>query len=264
MQHRVQRAANGCLRLVMAQGLSRLLGQVTVNEFPKSGGTWLGQMLSSALGLPFPRNAWPRFGPSILHGHYIHPFGMKRVVIVWRDGRDVMVSWYHHCLFENEIGNAGLVKTTRREVGFVDFENVKSNLPRFIEYSFKAQRQPGFSWADFIRRWHGRRGVVYTRYEDLRQDTVGELRRIGEVLSGRTISEDKARSVAEEFSFARQSGRKPGAEIKGSFMRKGMVGDWKNVFNAEARELFCELAGDALILAGYEKDDGWAKTWPKA
>jgi hypothetical protein len=44
--------------------------------------------------------------------------GMKNIVNVWRDGRDVMVSWYHHCLFLNEITNPRFVERARKDPAF--------------------------------------------------------------------------------------------------------------------------------------------------
>ena len=38
-----------------------------VNEYPKSGGSWVAEMLSEALGVPFPRNRLPMLRSSILH-----------------------------------------------------------------------------------------------------------------------------------------------------------------------------------------------------
>ena len=58
--------------------------------------------------------------------------------------------------------------------------------------------------------------------------------------------------------MARQTGRAPGAEDRGSFIRKGVAGDWVNHFTRETAELFDELAGDALVALGYESDRGWA------
>jgi hypothetical protein len=60
-----------------------------VNKYPKIRGTGVGQMLGRALGVPFPRERFPMLGTSIMHGH---SWGMKNVIVVWRDGRDVMVS----------------------------------------------------------------------------------------------------------------------------------------------------------------------------
>jgi|WetSurMetagenome_2_1015567.scaffolds.fasta_scaffold24439_2 hypothetical protein len=259
VRNRLQVIGNSFLRLAMVRGLSRYLGQVVVNEFPKSGGTWLGQMLGSALGLPFPRNTWPRLGPSILHGHYLDPFGMKRVVVMWRDGRDVMVSWYYHNLFANERESQRLVKRVQRVLHFEELANIRANLPSFLEYAFTEQVYPRFTWVEFTRVWCGRKGIVHARYEDLRRGTAGELQRVVRDLTGDSLPWARAVSVAKEFSFERQSGRKPGQENSWSFMRKGIVGDWKNAFTQEAKEIFHRYAGDALVRLGYEKDDSWVR-----
>jgi hypothetical protein len=96
------RKSEGLIRYLMVHMLSGHLPLITVNEYPKSGGTWLAQMLSASLRLPFPRNKLPQICSSIMHGHYLNPWGMDNVVVMWRDGRDIMVSWYYHCLFKNE------------------------------------------------------------------------------------------------------------------------------------------------------------------
>lgn len=245
------------VRFGLVHFLSGLFPLYVVNEHPKSGGTWVAQMLGRALAVPFPRNRFPLFKSSMMHGHYLSPWGMKNVVVVWRDGRDVMVSWYHHCLFQNERGNTPLVDIVRKDLQFDDYENVRENLPQFIEYSFSRQRHPRFSWADFVRQWHGRSAVTYVRYEDLRQDTTRELQRIVLELTGIQLEYERAAEIAEEFSFSQQAGRQPGVENKRSFMRKGVVGDWHNHFGHEARKMFEELAGDELLLLGYERDSQW-------
>ena len=195
-----------------------------------------------------------------MHGHYLNPWGMSNTVVVWRDGRDVMVSLYHHCLFEFSEGereNAHLVKRARDEVGFKDYENVAENLPEFIEYAFTRLCYPRFTWADFARRWHGRESCIHARYEEILADAPGQLCRIAEELTGTPLALDEARRIDGELSFARQSGRQPGQECKTSFMRKGIAGDWRNCFNRAACEIFDRHAGDELVLLGYEKDRAW-------
>jgi hypothetical protein len=240
----------------MVHLLSGALPLYVVNEFPKSGGTWVGQMLGRALGVPFPRNRLPVLRPSIMHGHYLESWGMKNVVVVWRDGRDVMISWYHQQLLTHE-WNERQVRRSRRELPLDDYDDVLRNLPAFIEYAFSRPHSPRFSWADFVRRWHGRKDAIHVRYEDLRGDTSGELRRVVEGLTGERLSPEEASGIAEEFSFERQAGRQPGEENKSSFLRKGVVGDWRGHFSPEAREAFDRYAGDELIVLGYERDRAW-------
>jgi hypothetical protein len=253
---RIHDGVNELIRAGMVHLLSGVVPLYVVNEFPKSGGTWVGQMLGGALGVPFPRNRFPVFRESIMHGHYLKPWGMKNVVVAWRDGRDVMVSWYHQQLIEHE-WNRVQVARSRRELPLKDYNDVYGNLPAFIENAFTRPHSPPFSWADFVRRWHGRERTVHVRYENLRLDTPGELRRIVGELTGDNLSPERASEIAEEFSFERQSGRHSGEEDRGSFLRKGVVGDWRGRFGREAREVFDRYAGDELILLGYERDRSW-------
>ncbi len=258
--------SNALVRAGMVHLLSGPLRLYVVNEFPKSGGTWVGQMLARALGVPFPRNRLPALRPSIMHGHYLNPLGMKNVVVAWRDGRDVMVSWYHQCLFPHELHNEHQVNRARRELSFRAYDDVYENLPAFIEWAFTRERSrrsswadQRFSWADFVRRWHPRKDATHVRYEDLRRDTPGELQRVVLELTGRRLRSEDATAIAEEFSFERQAGRRPGEEDKRSFLRKGVVGDWRNYFSREARETFDRYAGSELILLGYERDRAWVR-----
>ncbi len=248
--------ANQLIRLGMVHLLSGPVPLYVVNEFPKSGGTWVGQMLGRALGVPFPRNRFPVLRPSIMHGHYLRPGGIKNVVVVWRDGRDVMVSWYHQQLIPHGL-NALQVARSRRELPLDDYEDVRKNLPAFIEYAFTRPHDPAFSWSDFVRRWWGRKEAVHVRYEDLLRDTPGELRRVFRELTGERLPPERASAIAEEFSFERQARRRPGEEDRSSFLRKGVAGDWRNYFGPEARRTFDRYAGEELILLGYERDRSW-------
>ena len=180
---------NAAVRYGMVHLLSSTVPLYVVNEFPKSGGSWTSQMLSEALGVPFPRNRFPSLRPSIIQGHFLSPWGMKNVLVVWRDGRDVMVSWYHHCLFKNERHNSFLVDAVRGDLQLDDYSDVRGNLPAFIEYAFTRHRHPRFTWAGFANRWHGRRDVVYTRYEF----SVFQSTRKSTVLMGSRFGCDRSR-----------------------------------------------------------------------
>lgn len=245
------------VREFYSRGFSDFLPFYVVNEYPKSGGTWIGQMLSSSLEVPFPRNCIPKFESSIMHGHHFHHFGLNNVLCVWRDGRDVLVSWYYHCLFKNERRNSKLVDIVRSDIQFDDYFDIRSNLPRFIDYVFNNQKHPAYSWAEFVRKWYGRNDVVYVRYEDMLKNGPSELMRITYELNKSSITDAHAKRIVAEYSFSKLSGRERGDENMNSFMRKGIAGDWVNHFSPEARRMFDSFAGDELILLGYEKDHSW-------
>ncbi len=242
-------------RLAMAHCLSGILPIYIVNEFPKSGGTWLSRMLASALDLPFEDNVDPPVRASVMKGHFLRPGGLKNTVIVWRDGRDVMVSLYHHCYFkfEDRPYNHGLVDLMRHTHPFDDYEAVAENLPAFIEQQFARPMTPLFTWTRFVDVWAGRRGAVHTSYEALRRDPVAELGRIVEGLTGEPGEPEAIAAAVDRHSFARQ--KAAAGDARRSFVRKGSVGDWKNLFSPELSRRFEELAGGALDALGYARDE---------
>lgn len=69
--------------------------------------------------------------------------------------------------------------------------------------------------------------------------------------------------IVEKWSFETQAQRRKGEEKKGSFLRKGVVGDWRNYFTLEAAQTFDRLGGDTLIKLGYEKDRVWVTNDPQ-
>ncbi|MFK8029510.1 MAG: sulfotransferase domain-containing protein [Gammaproteobacteria bacterium] len=248
---------NGLLRYALMHTATRAIPLYVVNEYPKSGGSWVGEMLGDALGIPFPRNRLPMLRSSILHGHVMQSWNMHNILIVWRDGRDVLVSQYFHSLFKNEKGNDRLVDKCRADLRFSDYDDVENNLPVFMQYVYEQKRSLRMSWSEFALNWSGRSDCVDVKYEDLRLNPVEELQRIVELLSGKPCSKQRMAEIVEAHSFERMSGRKAGTEDNSSFMRKGIVGDWKNYFNLEAKEAFNAYAGDALLSLGYEEDDSW-------
>jgi len=248
---------NALLRYVMMHTATRVFPLYIVNEYPKSGGSWIGEMLSDALHVPFPRNRLPVPGRCILHGHVMQSWNMHNVLLVWRDGRDVLVSQYYHWLFRNDRDNARLVDICRRDLNFSDYEDVRANLPAFMEYVYERKRHPRMSWADFVDRWVDCASCVHVRYEEMRSTPVEELCRIASRLGGKELDPGDAANIVDAHAFEKLSGRLAGEENTRSFMRKGMVGDWNNYFSKEARELFHGYAGAALVKLGYETDDAW-------
>lgn len=245
---------NSASRSAILRGINRSFADnVIVNEYPKSGGSWLSQMLADLLELPFPRNRLPVLGTCLMQCHAINPTGMRDVVVVWRDRRDVVVSFYFYLIVGNEFGDPAYFEKNAAKLGIVDREDIYSNLPRFIDGLMNGEVGPRFSWPEFVRCWHGRDGVIETRYEDLLSNPVDELDRIVRSLKGCSLERDRIGQTVRKYSFTAQSGRKPGTEKQGAFLRKGVAGDWVNHFSPEALNRFNHYAGSALENLNYEK-----------
>ena len=208
-----------------------------VNEFPKSGGTWLAQMMSEALDIPFRRNAPIRLERSVTHGHFLSPLGLRNVVLIWRDPRDLLVSFYHHSYFVNEHSNALLVQMTKRKYPLDDYHDVRGNLPAFIRRIAADPVSPKFSWPQFAEIWVRRQGAVHTTYEALRGDTVGELDRVISGRTGQRLAPERLSAVARKYDFTRakqQATHELPATAEISFIREGSVGGWKTHFSPDA------------------------------
>jgi len=249
---------NGLLRyLIVHFGCNDLIGYYLVNEYPRSGGSWLSQMVADALGLPFPRDRFPMIRPSIMHGHYYATWNIKNAIVIWRDGRDVLVSQYYFYLFPNDRGNERVVAMSRKALGDRDYYDIRRNLPDFIRYVYVMKKQPKFSWDEFVNQWVDRENIIYVKYEDLRTNTIGELRRVIRELCDLKLSLEEAKRIVGKYEFKKQSKRSAGEENVNSFLRKGIIGDWKNCFSKESKNLFAKYAGDTLVRLGYEQDNSW-------
>ena len=235
----------------------RQLPIILITEYPKSGASWLAQLIADCSDFDFPRQRFPRLRPSIFHGHYLRQEIRGKAIVFWRDPRDIMVSWYHHCLFKTDKNNHGLVDSIRRKLNLQELENVRENLPRFIQYSFEESLSPRFSFNDFFDTWHGRKDAIHSSYEALHNNPIAELSNVLEKLDLAIPARDRLEHIVVKNSFASQAARPEGQENKNNYLRKGITGDWKNNFSKNSAEVFHNYAGDRLIKLGYESDDSW-------
>lgn len=236
---------------------SRFAPYYLVNEFPKSGGTFLAQMLAELLDLPFRRNAPIRFERSVTHGHFLRPWGLGKVVVIWRDPRDLLVSFYHHCYFVNEHHNAALVAMMKHRLPFADYEDVRGNLPAFIRFVSATPVTPRFTWPEFAKAWLERPSAIHTSYERLRDSTPAELSRIACELSGGAVLASRAAAVADAHRFDRvkasaEAAAAAKAGVEKSFVREGSMGGWRKHFTTEAEaELSAAGYAEPMMRLGY-------------
>jgi len=144
---------NGISRNIYLNNKYVCKNSILINEFPKSGGTWLCLMLSDLLSLPFARNRLPYLSSrQLFHGHIFDPseIGGIPVIFLCRDGRDVIVSLYYHLFFYNDVGNKVLVDKMRSKNIFKNYEDIKNNLPKFIKLCSNNKNFIKFNWGLFI------------------------------------------------------------------------------------------------------------------
>ena len=190
-----------------------------------------------------------------------------KAVHMVRDGRDVAVSQMHQ-----------LWKTARDLGGISDLEpHELAKREAFYRdpQAFLASREGIFS-EERLRRvaeeWQANvgkaiedgpallgEGYTEVRYERLLEEPKAEVRRLFGFL-GSDASEKTVTRCVVSASFETRSGRERGRENYSLYHgkhRKGIAGDWKNVFTEQNKREFKAAAGDLLVRMGYEKDDDW-------
>jgi hypothetical protein len=184
-----------------------------------------------------------------------------RVIHIIRDGRDQAVSFIHqqgnrakrgrtHRLSPEELAKSEAYRRSPQEVGEGMFAE-------------KTLRKAAENWAirvgQAVEDGPALFGESYTEvhYEDLLERPNEEARRLFEFL-GVDASGSLVERAVRSASFEKLSkGRERGEEDPSSFYRKGVSGDWKNLFNERDKQVYKEEAGELLIRLGYEKDGDW-------
>lgn len=237
---------------------------IYVIGYPKSGTTWLARLLGDALDSPVGSVHPPgdnkciategkqrTGGYSIRQGHPMLMPGYQvlvpdytifayenlvdeRIVFVHRDPRDIVVSGAHHW---------------NRELKEYLLCMAHGKWPMFH----------GGGLVPFVRTWlQSGLAEVVTSYELLHESTRSELERILYKLA--LIPKRDLHKVVQRQSFgARRTWTEEhgqslnyGREFQLQFLRKGIVGDWRNHFDTELIALAQEHFGELMTELGYE------------
>ncbi len=243
-----------------ARGLANMgRGDVLLASFPRSGNTWLRFLLANTISVAeldgrevdFEElNAlMPELGTSDLsaswpyrsvgrvvktHRPYFPLFGRHRSVLVIRDPRDVMVSYFHYARGDKAVRYAGT---------FSDFvRSTHLGLP---------------SWFAHWRSWREKADLVL-RYEELRRDTTREFQRLlglaGARVDDGVVDEAVRRSDIRNIRRIEETRDRPHGDrhVDGfKFARDGGSRQWVDQFDAELLELYGRLR-EAEGLEGYE------------
>ena len=182
-----------------------------------------------------------------------------RVIHIIRDGRDAAVSAVHHSW--NFGKRQGFRISAKREAYHENAGGLRNE--RESLFAGNSLRRMAAEWDARVSRTiedgPALLGDNYTevRYEGLLERPEEEMARLLGFL-GAEAGEQTVSHCVHSASFQKLSkGRRRDEEDATSFFRKGVAGDWKNVFTARDKQVFKEQAGGLLVRLGYEENDHW-------
>jgi len=225
--------------------------------FPRSGTSWLSEMIADYYNLPRPRHYYlPLAFACVVHTHFKPNKKFKNTFYIIRDGRDSYVSAFFKLrkLVEKEPDNVKVVDFQKRIPGLMDDTLIKENFAKFLRINLVEENH---IWANHIKLWKdsdlGNR-VSYLTYESLLTDPIETLKK---AISNHSedVNTELLTEICNKHSFKNQS-KRPVAQHR-TILRSGKKNDWKNHFNEESAKLFNKYNGEMLVELGYEADNKW-------
>lgn len=241
---------------------------VTVNEYPKSGGTWFAKLLATVIELPFvDRIIGPPSFPCVMRTHWTPRKEFRPAVYIIRDGRDVMTSLFHHRC-KNIHFTPKLKRNFYEEYGEdLNVDRIDSQLSRFIDFEHSHNRYGAqCSWSEYTEKAleaveYGQKSVLL-KYEDLLEDPIQSVSVTIAKLFEVEIPADRIALAVEFYDKKWSQQNTLNLQNQRTFVRKGISGDWKNVFSLECCERFAKHGNTGLISMGYEKNPDWVRHLP--
>uniref|UniRef100_A0A8C5DLK3 Sulfotransferase n=1 Tax=Gouania willdenowi TaxID=441366 RepID=A0A8C5DLK3_GOUWI len=231
---------------------------IVIASYPKSGTTWMQQIVTliCSRGDPHVSHTVPNWTrapwleqyysealmesfikPRVITTHLPYQLlgsavqGSKaKIIYVSRNPKDVVVSFYHF----------------HKMAKFLpDPESFSNFLYRFLEGSVHYG-----SWFDHVLGWTNQDAdlnLLHISYEEMLLDPKGTIKKVSSFLQ-RPLLEDEVNSCVKHSTFSSMKHNQMinytlvSQEImdqsKGPFMRKGEIGDWKNMFTEELNQYF--------------------------
>jgi len=159
-----------------------------------------------------------------------------KAFFVFRDPRDITVSWYFS--MKNSHPMMGSLKEIR---SILKNKNKKDGLI----WCIKKLEEKGMYSAikEWVEKCEEKENQKVFKYKSLTGDRQVEvLKNLFEFLNVQ-ISQKVIKEISTQLSFENRAKREKGDENKGSHLRKGKSGDWKNHFDHDIKKEFSKVAG---------------------
>jgi hypothetical protein len=170
----------------------------------------------------------------------------RATIFLYRDPRDMLVS---HVFYATEMHKGHGMHPYYTEV--------LSTMEERLNAAIQGVTEPGFELAsvkqryDYFLGWLTQPDVLGIRFEDLILDRDLTLGTLLDYLGTRGFNSYIPREEAIEILKNAIVPRKSGT------FRKGVPGNWREIFTDSNKALFNHVAGDLLVQLGYEQDQSW-------
>jgi len=178
-------------------------------------------------------------GSGVIKSHEPYTRNYNKVIYMYRDGRDVAVSYYN------------LSKTAFGFTGSFD---------DFLLAMLTGGNVVGFgSWQEHVTGWLDAANtcyIFYVKYEDLCDNTVEIMEKLGRFM-GKQIDKELILSAIEKstFNLQKEHVKQYSAYYNNGFRGgvKGGPGKWREVFSEDMNDFFWSYAGSIMTKLGYTK-----------